>query len=312
MIFFWRLGMSLLISLLIFQPGTAFDGDDSLDNSMLETAKISYLSGDGQGGFAVFVQELADNTVHQITEYEIAEAGSWTNGYTWSPDSQFIAYSKYIAYDTDPNVEIMTMNVATGEVQQLTSQAWSDHEPAWSPDGELIAYVKTQGTEQADLYVMNSDGSDPRQLTEGLRVGVYQAGWSADSQQIVFVAWNGAKDEYDIYSVALADGAVTPLIEGAGYDVAPALSPDGQKLAFISDRDSPDKFLSIYILNLTTNDLIRLTDYQSIHPRWSADGQYLLFSADWTVYIMDLETGELQAVAENATDAQWLPPLDEG
>src|ERR1044071_4526250 len=70
--------------------------------------------------------------------------------------------------------------------RQLTSGAFADEAPSWSPDGAQIAFMRS--TEQAiHIYVMAADGSQTRQLTRRGQINA-QPSWSPDGSLIAYVA----------------------------------------------------------------------------------------------------------------------------
>jgi TolB protein len=107
-----------------------------------------------------------------------------------------------------------------------------DSEPAWSPDGQRIAWIRTLGEGPQgrirEVFVMNDDGSGKRQAT---KLGGYAAApaWSPDGNRLAFGANNG------IYVVD-AEGGEPKLIVSSASD--PAWSPDGSRMAFVANRDS--------------------------------------------------------------------------
>lgn len=100
--------------------------------------------------------------------------GDLTGGPDWSPDSSTLVFG-----NNSPNlggVELWKLDVATGTQTQLTfppGDNVQDSSPVWSPDGTKVAFVRTWnyngGYYDSDIYVVNSSGGDPVQMTDTSR-----------------------------------------------------------------------------------------------------------------------------------------------
>lgn len=88
----------------------------------------------------------------------------------WSPDSQSIVFAS--------SGDIYKVNVDGTNEQNLTSGTQSDQAPDWSPDGKFIVFASSPESNQApDLYVMNADGSNLRQLTNSPTIWEAAPSW---------------------------------------------------------------------------------------------------------------------------------------
>jgi Tol biopolymer transport system component len=153
------------------------------------------------------------------------------NAPAWSP----VPGSNRIAYHRlDPATgrsDIWVTNADGTNAQNLTVELpfdlWRD-DPAWSPDGQWIAFTQSRGTAgpgRGSIWIMRADGSEKRQLTShpdnGFDLG---PSWSPDGQRIAF-------QRGGIAIVTVATGAVSYL-DLPGTASQPAWSPDGRHIAF--------------------------------------------------------------------------------
>ncbi len=211
-----------------------------------------------------------------------------------------------------------------------------------SPFGEMIAFVSDRNG-QPQVYVINSDGSGLRELTDeengAKALGWIRAGWIAfmmwPSGQPVVYAMNAEGQERTPLSGLPADGlnyawtvdgryvAVSRSVSGnldlfvmkydgsQGSIVAPSperddqpsWSPDGNRLVFVSDRDQREG--DIYIVNRNGTGLTRLTDDElaEADPAWSPDGDRIAFVASPNPRA---QGGNIFTIKTDGTDRQQL------
>ena len=125
------------------------------------------------------------------------------------------------------------MNADGAGVVRLTANPGNDTSPAWSPDGQRIAFVSTREG-PAEIFVMNADGSGVTRLTYDLGLNQYP-NWSPDGAWIVF-SGNRSGDR-EIYAISPDGGQQNRLTFNPGSDDHPVWSPDGLWILFLSDRD---------------------------------------------------------------------------
>jgi TolB protein len=137
---------------------------------------------------------------------------------------------------------------------------------AWSPDGKSIGYAM-QGAikNEYEIYVMNVDGTNQHQITNGMGGITGSVSWSPDSGSILISA--GPVNGRDIYRVDVKSGAMTQLTSG-GNNLSPSFSPDGKLIAFNSPRN--DNQSDLFIMNADGSSQRRLTDNPEPdwQPRW--------------------------------------------
>ncbi|HEX8250665.1 MAG TPA: hypothetical protein VF599_21000 [Pyrinomonadaceae bacterium] len=176
-----------------------------------------------------------------------------------------------IVFDRDQEVHVVN---ADGSADTMLAEGF---DPSWSADGTKIAYAS--GAESANIYVMNADGTNQRQLTEhGIS---YSPAFSPDGSKIAFVSEfeSGAH----IYTIN-TDGTNEQRINFAGDFVgeyAPAFSADGSKIVFVGTTitetgTSRDEY---YIADVDGSDPIRLTSiggFNRYQASVSPDGTNIL------------------------------------
>ena len=117
----------------------------------------------------------------------------------------------------------------------LTQPDSLDYNPSWSAKGDWIVFTSERAG-SADLYRIHPDGSGLERLTDDPAYDD-QAGFSPDGKQIVFVSTRGG-GRANLWILDVATHQARPLTSGNGGDFRPSWSPDGQWIAFSSDRDS--------------------------------------------------------------------------
>ena len=148
----------------------------------------------------------------------------------------------------------------------LTKDKLGKFQPRFSPQGDKIAFVKADPDKlNYHLWIMNSDGSDPRQLTEGKGFDTHPS-FSADQNQITFSS-NRSENNFEIYNIDLETKKIKQLTHLPGLDTQSNFSSDGQKIVFVSNRSGNQQ---IWIMNSDGSDPAQLTseDGESMDPVW--------------------------------------------
>lgn len=149
----------------------------------------------------------------------------------WSPDGQRLAFSS--ARDGG-RTDVWVVNRDGSGLRNLTPNTpnWDDSAPTWSPDGTQIAF-QTDRSGNSEIYVMDADGTDVRNVSNSPGSQEGDPDWSPDGDMIVF--WSSRASASDIYTMN-ADGSGVSRLTTTGTDSAPAWGPC-TRIVFYSSRD---------------------------------------------------------------------------
>ncbi len=236
-------------------------------------------------------------------------------GPVWSPDSSRLAYINIVSSGTPRQVYVV--DVETGEARQITHNPYPSADPVWSPDGEWIAFAGGRGREW-NLYVVNEDGSDQKQLTTHRSYPFMRdLAWSPQDDQIAFTSPGKDGSDAEIFVAAADRGLVRQLTDNVyAQDWEPEWSPDGTRIVYAAD--ARDGRREIFVMDADGDNVRRLTDkmggrekwLNNAWPVWSPDGGRIAFNSNdinrnWVIFVMDADGGNLLQLTDITQSARW-------
>ena len=191
----------------------------------------------------------------------------------------------------------------------LTVRVGIESDPAWSPDGNSIAFTSLNDG-NADIYLLNGVADAVRLTSHAARD--YRPAWSPDAKRIAFVSERDGNPE--IY-VMNADGSEQVRVTNSpGLDSDPDWSPDGTRIAFTRDHVAGR---AIFTMNPDGSGLVQVTSNSvgDKQPAWSPDGLRIVFARFLTqsgadIFDMNADGSDVRRLTQNlegASDPAWSP-----
>jgi tricorn protease len=225
--------------------------------------------------------ELATETLHEV-EVDVVtdlatlkprdvEVGELIFGYDLSPSGKRAVL--------EARGEVFTVPAEHGIVRNLTrSSGFAERFPAWSPDGEKIAYLSDRGGEY-EIAVRAADGSGEEEILTSLGPGFrYRLRWSPDSQKIAFVDQAMNIRYYDLEKDQVVDvDKAFYLFEGNLRSFHFDWSPDSRWLTYHRSLERLGAAVFLYDTRAGVRHQVTTGYYGATDPVFDPEGKYLYF-----------------------------------
>jgi len=191
------------------------------------------------------------------------------------------------------------------EAKPLILSTYYDVTPMFSPDGSRIAFSSSRSG-YSEIWVCDSDGSHPVQLTHLESQHSSAPSWSPDGSRIVFHSLVG--NQREIFVMPAGGGRPQRLTEDPSNDNHATFSRDGRWIYFASRRSGESRIWKIPAEGAEGEEPLPVTSERGHYAMESIDGQTLYYSARSSLWSMPVEGGSPRLVVEEGPSAgtlQW-------
>lgn len=200
---------------------------------------------------------------------------------------------------------VFVCDIDGGNVQQITNYRSLNVEPGWSPDGKNIYFSKYG---KSGISIVETTLATPRRSriissSRGINTG---AAVSPDGSMLAVIL--SPDHQVDLYRLGLKRRERRRLTRGIAVEASPCWSPDGQSLAFVSDRRGNPR---IFTCDLNGGNLKMLPTIgnDAVTPAWSKNGKIAYatrIAGNYTIAVYNTRTGENRRVIE--LGGNWESP----
>jgi serine/threonine protein kinase len=225
------------------------------DSSALATVQANTLSN-------IWVAPNADtDRARQITN-----GTSRYYSLSWTPDGRLLYASA-----SGGNLDVYSSDADGGNQKQLTFNAGSNYNPVSTPDGRYIVFLSNRAGAGYNIWRMNAEGGDLKQLTRGGHDGNPQV--TPDGRWIVYASWVVGKP--NIWKIPIEGGDPVQLTDK--YSKSPVVSPDGKQFACSYWDERYDTQFVIALIPIEGGTPAKSFDLPTPTVRWTSDGRALTY-----------------------------------
>jgi Tol biopolymer transport system component/tRNA A-37 threonylcarbamoyl transferase component Bud32 len=254
----------------------------------------------------VFVMPAGGGTARRLAERAIDPA--------WSEDGRFIAFAEFAG----GWVRIAKVPVDGGKSAVGVTEVEMDHyhrRPAWTPDGRTLVFNRSRGGYVGQIVRVASSGGRVEPVTrDPPGTANIEATVTPDGRHVVHVSDRGGA--MNLWRVPILGGTPERITSGPGRDLAPDVSSDGKRIAFVS---SPQAYslLEVSLATGASATLGSFEDSEAWGPALSPDGSLVAFSQKvsgrpWQLVLIPAGGGAPRPILEGLPDVFGLRFLPDG
>jgi len=254
---------------------------------------------------------------------DVDQMGSRLGSVVWSADGKFLAYMDRSSPQSP--YSIWLLSVENLERRQLTwppAQNLFDMVPAFSPDGQTLAFLRLSSARVSDIYLVPIGGGEPRRLTFD-NTEIDGLAWTPDGREIVFPSDRGGG--YGLWRISVTGGTPERLAVGGDNDFSPplsqgnrlAVSRQGNRLAYVQSAfDTNIWRIEIPELKGGNNPPTKLIASTNLDqgPQYSPDGRKIVFestrSGSYEIWVCDsngTNLAQLTSFDRTTGTPRWSP-----
>jgi dipeptidyl aminopeptidase/acylaminoacyl peptidase len=252
-------------------PLAVDDNSNMMPRWSPDGSRLAYVVA-GPGGAQLYVRWMSVSRPARITSLPEAP-----NDIAWSPDGKTLAFTMLVPDEGRP----LGAPIARPDGAKWAEPLKVIDRITYRADGE--GFLKPG---YRHVFVVSADGGQPRQLTFGKFDDAGPISFSRDGRAVLFSTnraetWERDPQESEIYAADVAAGQLARLTQRVGPDIAPAVSPDGSRIAYVGyddDRKRGYENVRLYVMDRDGKNRRVLTgglDRSVSPPQWAPDGRSL-------------------------------------
>jgi TolB protein len=213
-------------------------------------------------------------------------------------------------YSTDgpAGQDVFALRAEGGEPTRLTSDAADEFDPDLSPDGTQIVYRRNArpNSDDADIWIMDVDGSDQRNLTNSPEDANWAPVWTPDGRIAFSSARGNSSGTPELWSMAADGSDLLQVVDGWCEYAAPA--PDGSEFVCAA---AVGGHYDLVIVSAAGRRSLTTTPETEFGASWSPDGEWIAFSREvgdrWQLRVMRPDGSDEREIADEGVFPTWTP-----